>query len=75
MAGASAVDLNMGSAIVRHVNLLVTQLKAAIRELLASMGVRARVLDKTNRFGETVIGVILDPRSRPEASVDEPKPR
>ena len=41
-------------------DLLVTQLKAAIRRLLDSKGVRARVLDKVNRYGEVVIGVILE---------------
>ena len=41
-------------------DLLVVQLKAAIRRLLESKGVRARVLDKVNRYGEVVIGVILE---------------
>ena len=41
-------------------DLLVIQLKAAIRRLLDSKGVRARVLDKVNRYGEVVIGVILE---------------
>jgi hypothetical protein len=41
-------------------DLLVVQLKAAIRRLLDQKGVRARVLDKVNRYGEVVIGVILD---------------
>lgn len=36
------------------------QLKAAIRRLLEDKGVRARVLDKMNRYGEVVIGVILE---------------
>jgi hypothetical protein len=47
------------------VDLLVTQLKAAIRRVLETKGVRARVLDKVNRYGEVVIGVILE---RPAAS-------
>lgn len=41
-------------------DLLVVQLKAAIRRLLEDKGVRARVLDKMNRHGEVVIGVILE---------------
>lgn len=41
-------------------DLLIVQLKAAIRRLLESKGVRARVLDKVNRYGEVVIGVILE---------------
>ena len=41
-------------------DLLVVQLKAAIRRLLETKGVRARVLDKVNRYGEVVIGVILE---------------
>ena len=41
-------------------DLLVVQLKAAIRRLLDGKGVRARVLDKVNRYGEVVIGVILE---------------
>ena len=41
-------------------DLLLVQLKAAIRRLLESKGVRARVLDKVNRYGEVVIGVILE---------------
>lgn len=46
-------------------DLLVIQLKAAIRRLLDSKGVRARVLDKVNRYGEVVIGVILEKPSPP----------
>ena len=47
-------------------DLLVVQLKAAIRRLLEAKGVRARVLDKVNRYGEVVIGIILEkpPRIR-----------
>ena len=41
-------------------DLLVIQLKAAIRRLLDNKGVRGRVLDKVNRYGEVVIGVILE---------------
>ena len=47
-------------------DLLVVQLKAAIRRLLEEKGVRARVLEKVNRYGEVVIGVILD---RPPAAI------
>ena len=42
------------------VDLLITQLKAAIRALLDAKGVRARVLDKVNRYGENVIGIIIE---------------
>jgi hypothetical protein len=48
------------------VDLLVVQLKAAIRKLLDTKGVRARVLDKVNRYGEVVIGVIIE---RPPGTV------
>jgi hypothetical protein len=48
------------------VDLLVVQLKAAIRRLLENKGVRARVLDKVNRYGEVVIGVILERPSPPK---------
>ena len=41
-------------------DLLIVQLKAAIRRLLETKGVRGRVLDKVNRYGEVVIGVILE---------------
>jgi hypothetical protein len=41
-------------------DLLIVQLKAAIRRLLDAKGIRARVLDKVNRYGEVVIGVILE---------------
>jgi hypothetical protein len=47
------------------VDLLVNQLKLAIRELLDRKGVRARVLDKTNANGERVIGVILETSQGP----------
>ena len=40
-------------------DLLVNQLKLAIRDLLAKKGIRARVLDKTNAQGERVIGIII----------------
>lgn len=43
-------------------DLLVSQLKTAIRRLLDTKGIRARVVDKMNRHGEVVIGVILAPR-------------
>lgn len=56
-------------------DLLVSQLKTAIRRLLDTKGVRARVVDKLNRHGEVVIGVILAPReevSREPAAPDSP---
>lgn len=40
-------------------DLLVNQLKIAIRDLLDRKGVRARVLDKINANGERIIGIIL----------------
>lgn len=46
-------------------DLLVTQLKAAIRRLLDDKGVPARVLDKVNRHGEVVIGVVLERAGKP----------
>ncbi|MDB5213651.1 MAG: hypothetical protein JWO86_1578 [Myxococcaceae bacterium] len=46
-------------------DLLVVQLKAAIRRLLDTKGVRGRVLDKVNRYGEIVIGVILEKPAPP----------
>lgn len=52
------------------VDLLVVQLKSAIRRLLDAKGVRARVVDKVNRFGEVVIGVILEKTPRDTASVE-----
>jgi len=51
------------------VDLLVVQLKTAIRRLLETKGVRGRVLDKVNRYGEVVIGVILE-RPAPPPSPD-----
>lgn len=56
-------------------DLLVVQLKAAIRRLLDTKGVRGRVLDKVNRYGEIVIGVILErpaPPPLPVPAEDEP---
>ena len=55
------------------VDLLVVQLKAAIRRLLETKGVRGRVLDKVNRYGEVVIGVILE-RPAPPPNPEGPKP-
>ena len=40
-------------------DLLISQLKLAIRDLLDKKGVRARVLDKINAQGERVIGIII----------------
>lgn len=52
-------------------DLLVVQLKAAIRRLLETKGVRGRVLDKVNRYGEVVIGVILERPAAPPRTRDE----
>ena len=52
-------------------DLLIVQLKAAIRRLLESKGVRARVLDKVNRYGEVVIGVILERPPAPRVIADD----
>ena len=41
-------------------DLLIVQLKAAIRRMLDAKGIRARVLDKVNRYGEVVIGIVLE---------------
>lgn len=46
-------------------DLLINQLKLAIRDLLEKKGVRARVLDKTNSQGERVIGIILTKDQKP----------
>ena len=55
-------------------DLLVVQLKAAIRRLLETKGVRGRVLDKVNRYGEVVIGVILErPAAPPRTCNGDPK--
>ncbi len=54
-------------------DLLVVQLKAAIRRLLETKGVRGRVLDKVNRYGEVVIGVILErPAASPRTCSEDP---
>lgn len=53
-------------------DLLVVQLKAAIRRLLDTKGVRARVLDKVNRYGEVVIGVILETPAPPPCATSLP---
>lgn len=55
-------------------DLLVVQLKAAIRRLLDSKGVRARVLDKVNRYGEVVIGVIIEKPAPPRLPADASEP-
>jgi hypothetical protein len=44
------------------VNLLVGQLKSAIRELLRARGVEGSVVDKVNAHGELVIAVVLNER-------------
>jgi hypothetical protein len=46
-------------------DLLINQLKLAIRDLLERKGIRARVLDKTNSQGERVIGIILSKDQKP----------
>ncbi len=57
-------------------DLLIVQLKAAIRRILDSKGVRARVLDKVNRYGEIVIGVILEkPAPPPHAALPPEGPK
>jgi hypothetical protein len=48
------------------VDLLLQQLKAAIRALLEAKGIRARILDKVNRYGETVIGIIIEYKEPPK---------
>jgi hypothetical protein len=48
-------------------DLLINQLKLAIRDLLERKGIRARVLDKTNAQGERVIGIIIDRNQRAPA--------
>lgn len=49
-------------------DLLINQLKLAIRDLLEKKGIRnARVLDKTNTQGERVIGIILSKDQKPGA--------
>ena len=40
-------------------DLLINQLKLAIRDLLERKQIRARVLEKTNAQGERVIGIII----------------
>ena len=50
------------------------QLKTAIRRLLSDKGVRARVLDKVNRYGEVVIGVILERPPPPLRVLDSSAP-
>jgi hypothetical protein len=57
------------------VDLLVVQLKAAIRRLLDTKGVRGRVLDKVNRYGEVVIGVILERPAPPPCAPESIKPQ
>jgi hypothetical protein len=78
-----ALTLNGRSVTDRLVDLLVAQLKSAIQRLLDAKGVRARVLDKVNRYGEIVIGVILEkPGKAPDGDAErevgrkgEPPPR
>ena len=56
-----------------NISASIPQLKAAIRRLLEDKGIRCRVLDKVNRYGETVIGIILEKpslRSKEEISIE-----
>ena len=55
-------------------DLLIVQLKAAIRRMLDAKGIRARVLDKVNRYNEVVIGIILEkpPGHAPPTTQNEP---
>ncbi|HVJ93517.1 MAG TPA: hypothetical protein VM580_27135 [Labilithrix sp.] len=43
-------------------NLVVGQLKAAIRELLRERGIEGSVTDKINSHGEIVVAVIMNER-------------
>ena len=43
-------------------NLMASQLKAAIRQLLAERGIEGSVVDKVNAHGELVIAVVLQER-------------
>jgi hypothetical protein len=54
------LTLNKRSVISWRVDLLLNQLKLAIRDLLERKGIRARVLEKTNAQGERVIGIIIE---------------
>lgn len=56
---ASFVDTEHAISKDPFVDLLINQLKLAIRDLLERKGIRARVLDKTNSQGERVIGIII----------------
>lgn len=58
------MTLNKIAVLVPGVDLLISQLKSAIRQLLDRKGVRARILDKVNKHGERVIGIILDKNQR-----------
>jgi hypothetical protein len=44
------------------VNLAVSQLKAAIRDLLRAKGYDGSVVDKVNAHGELIIAVVLNER-------------
>jgi len=62
-AGAHVLTLNKRVTIsVRRVNLVVGQLKAAIRELLRERGIEGSVTDKINSHGEIVVAVIMNER-------------
>jgi hypothetical protein len=59
------VDTEHRISHIHLVDLLLNQLKLAIRDLLARKGIRARVLEKTNAQGERVIGIIIDRDQKP----------
>jgi hypothetical protein len=52
----------MRSVHLSGVNLAVSQLKAAIRDLLRDRGLDGSVVDKVNAHGELVIAVVLNER-------------
>ena len=67
-----ALTLNIRSVTAEGMKLLVTQLKHAIDQAARRMGVNSpRVLHKINRFGETVIALILPA----EKGIDERRPK
>jgi hypothetical protein len=43
---------------------VIEAIEADIEAHLERKGIRGRVLDRVNRHGETVVGVILDPPAR-----------
>lgn len=69
------LTLNECSGTLSRVDLLLIQLKAAIRRLLEEKGIRARVLDKVNRYGEVVIGIIFEAPQSPQSPQSPPSPQ